>query len=193
MVGVVGSSPIAPTNFCSTSGQPPGLLNGAFTGFPGVLIVPCGDAEKDHGHVVVLPWPFCKSIPNSLTRDPMNTQRSTFVDRAHADMRIAMLLRQAPIEFARAVYGINDRASGRIDTMAAREVARAQRQGVSVTEERAEQRARGYLPTLGQEHCPRCWVVYGHKCPLRFRDATEERPETAACHACGAEYATSRD
>jgi hypothetical protein len=122
----------------------------------------------------------------------MNT-RSTLVDRAHADMRVAALLRQAPVEFARAVYGINDQASGRTDTMAAREVARAQRQGVPVTEERAEQRARAYLPTVGQEHCPRCWVVYGHKSPLRFREATEERPETAACHACGAEYATSQD
>ncbi|MDQ0053770.1 hypothetical protein J2W32_002818 [Variovorax boronicumulans] len=126
-----------------------------------------------------------------MTSDPMNT-RSTLVDRAHVGARIAALLRQAPIEFARAVYGINDHASGRTDTMAAREVARALRQGVAVTEERAEQRARAYLPTAGQEHCPRCWVVYGHKSPLRFREATEERPETAACHACGAEYATSR-
>jgi hypothetical protein len=122
----------------------------------------------------------------------MNT-RSTLVDRAHADMRVTALLRQAPVEFARAVYGINDYASGRADTMAAREVARAQRQGAPVTEERAEQRARAYLPTAGQEHCPRCWVVYGHKSPLRFREATEERPESAACNACGAEYATSPD
>jgi hypothetical protein len=98
----------------------------------------------------------------------MNT-RSTLVDRAHADMRLAALLRQAPIEFARAVYGINDHAGGRTDTMA----------------------ARAYLPTAGQEHCPRCWVVYGHKSPLRFREATEERPETATCSACSAEYATT--
>jgi len=122
----------------------------------------------------------------------MNT-RSTLVDRAHADKRLVALLKQAPIEFARAVYGINDHASGRTDTMAAREVARAQRQGMPLTEERAEQRARAYLPTLGQEHCPRCWVVYGQKNPLRFREAVEERPESAACHACGAEYATSPD
>lgn len=122
----------------------------------------------------------------------MNT-RSTVVDRAHADKRLAALLRQAPIEFARAVYGINDHAGGRTDTMAAREVARAQRQGTPVTQERAEQRARAYLPTAGHEHCPRCWVVYGHKSPLRFREATEERPETAACAACGAEYATTLD
>lgn len=123
----------------------------------------------------------------------MNT-RSTLVDRAHADKRLAVLLKHAPIEFARAVYGINDHASGRTDTMAAREVMRAaQRQGMPLTEERAEQRARAYLPTMGQEHCPRCWVVYGQKNPLRFREAVEERPESAACHACGAEYATSTD
>ena len=122
----------------------------------------------------------------------MNT-RSTPVDRAHADRRVAALLKQAPVEFARAVYGINDLASGRADTMAAREVARAQRQGVPVTEERAEQRARAYLPAVGQEHCPRCWVVYGQKTPLRFRLATAERAETAECHACGAEYATAPD
>ncbi|WP_422086975.1 MULTISPECIES: hypothetical protein [Variovorax] len=102
-------------------------------------------------------------------------------------------MKQAPLEFARAVYGINDHSSGRTDTMAAREVARAQRQGMPVTEERAEQRARAYLPTTGQEHCPRCWVVYGQKNPLRFRSTAEERPETAACHACGAEYAISPD
>ena len=127
-----------------------------------------------------------------LTSALMNT-RSTLVDRAHAAKRLAALLRQAPIEFARAVYGINDHAGGRTDTMAAREVARAQRQGMPVTQERAEQRARAYLPTSGQEHCPRCWVVYGHKSPLRFREATEDRPETATCAACGAEYATTLD
>jgi hypothetical protein len=122
----------------------------------------------------------------------MNT-RSTLVDRAHADKRLALLLKQAPLEFARAVYGINDHAGGRVETMAAREVARAQRQGVPLTEERAEQRARAYLPTAGQEHCPRCWVVYGQKNPLRFRETSDERPETASCHSCGAEYATSPD
>jgi len=128
----------------------------------------------------------------SLTSDPMNT-RSTLVDRAHADKRLAALLRQAPIEFARAVYGINDHASGRTDTMAAREIARALQQGISVTQERAERRSRAYLPTAGHEHCPRCWVVYGHKSALRFRLASEERPESAACAACGAEYATTLD
>jgi len=122
----------------------------------------------------------------------MNT-RSTLVDRAQAEKRLAALLRQAPIEFARAAYGITDHASGRTDTMAAREIARALRQGVPVTQERVEQRARAYLPTAGHEHCPRCWVVYGQKNPLRFREASEERPETAGCGACGAEYATSLD
>ena len=115
------------------------------------------------------------------------------IDRAQSERRLAALLRQAPVEFARAVYGINDHASGRTDTMAAREIAKALRQGVAVTQERAEQRARAYLPTAGHEHCPRCWVVYGHKNPLRFRLVSEERPETAACNACGAEYATTLD
>lgn len=118
----------------------------------------------------------------------MNT-RSTLVDRAQAEKRLAALLRQAPIEFARAVYGINDHASGRTDTMAAREIVRALGLGVPVTQERAEQRARAYLPTTGHEHCPRCWVVYGQKNPLRFRAASGDRPETAACNGCGAEYA----
>jgi len=122
----------------------------------------------------------------------MNT-RSTPVDRADADKRLTLLLEQAPLEFARAVYGINDHEGGRTETMAAREVARAQRQGMPLTEERAEQRARAYLPTQGQEHCPRCWVVYGQKNPLRFRAASDECPESASCHSCGAEYTTSSD
>ena len=33
-------------------------------------------------------------------------------------------MRQAPLEFARVVYGLNDRASGRAGTMAAEDVAR---------------------------------------------------------------------
>ena len=192
MVGVVGSSPIAPTNFCFNFRPTTGSVEQSFHRVPRCLNRPCGEADKDHGHVVVLPWPLCKPFPNFLISDLMNT-RSTLVDRAHADMRLAALLRQAPIEFARAVYGINDHAGGRTDTMAAREIARALQQGISVTQERAEQRSRAYLPTAGHEHCPRCWVVYGHKSPLRFREATEERPESAACSACGAEYATTLD
>ncbi len=119
--------------------------------------------------------------------------RSIAMDRERVQARLAALMKQAPIEFARAVYGINDRAGGRLDTMAAREVERAARQGMPVTQERAEQRARAYLPTAGHEHCPRCWVVYGHKSPLRFREETAERPESAACAACGAEYATAAE
>ena len=122
----------------------------------------------------------------------MNT-RSTLVDRARAQMRLAALSRQAPVELARAVYGINDHAAGRSDTMAAREVARAKMHGLPVTRERAEQRARAYLPTMGHEHCPRCWVLYGQKSPLHFRESTLERPESAACKACGAEYVTAFD
>jgi hypothetical protein len=109
------------------------------------------------------------------------------------ELRLAALLRQAPLEFARVVYGLNDRANGRAGTMAAEDVARTVRQGSPVTRERAEQRARGYLPLAGHEHCPRCWVFNGVKTPLHFREATEERPESAVCKVCGAEYATALD
>ena len=190
MVGVVGSSPIAPTNFCSNIRPTTGSVEQSFHRVPRCLDRPCGEADKDHGHIVVLPWPHCKPFPIFLTSDLMNT-RSTVVDRAHADKRLAALLRQAPIEFARAVYGINDHASGRTDTMAAREIARALQQGISVTQERAEQRSRAYLPTAGHEHCPRCWVFNGIKSPLHYRDANDERPETATCKVCGAEYTSS--
>jgi hypothetical protein len=81
------------------------------------------------------------------------------------ELRLAALLRQAPLEFARVVYGLNDRANGRAGTMAAEDVARTVRQGSPVTRERAEQRARGYLPLAGHEHCPRCWVFNGVKTP----------------------------
>ncbi|RZL89341.1 MAG: hypothetical protein EOP82_20030 [Variovorax sp.] len=114
------------------------------------------------------------------------------VDPAHEE-RLAALMRQAPLEFARVVYGLNDRANGRAGTMAAEDVARTVRQGVPVTRERAEQRARGYLPMAGQEHCPRCWVFNGIKSPLHFREASAERPESAVCKVCGAEYSTSTD
>ncbi|MBS0453933.1 MAG: hypothetical protein JSS14_21745 [Proteobacteria bacterium] len=104
-------------------------------------------------------------------------------------MRLAALMRQAPLEFARVVYGLNDRASGRAETMAAEDVARSERHGMPVTRERAEQRARAYLPVGGHEHCPRCWVFNGVKNLLVFKEGDEERPETASCKVCGAEYA----
>jgi len=112
---------------------------------------------------------------------------------APGSVRLAALIRQAPLEFARVVYGLNDRANGRPDTMAAEDVARTERHGVPVTRERAEQRARAYLPVAGHEHCPRCWVFNGVKHSLQFRLADEERPETAACKVCGAEYACAMD
>ncbi len=121
----------------------------------------------------------------------MNTAAE--IDPSLEELRIAALVRQAPLEFARVVYGLNDRANGRAGTMAAEDVARTVRQGVPVTRERAEQRARGYLPLAGQEHCPRCWVFNGIKSPLQYREATDARPETGTCKACGAEYATSLD
>lgn len=105
-------------------------------------------------------------------------------------LRIAALLRQAPLEFARVVYGLNDHASGRAATAAADEVSRTIRQGVAVTRERAEQRARAYLPIAGHEHCPRCWVFNGIKSPLHYREMTSQRPESAVCKVCGAEYAS---
>jgi hypothetical protein len=117
----------------------------------------------------------------------MNTS-ATVIDPELEELRLAALQRQAPLEFARVVYGLNDRASGRADTMAAEEVARTERQGVPVTRERAEQRARAYLPVAGHEHCPRCWVFNGVKNPLHYREATVDRPEIASCQVCGAEY-----
>ncbi|WP_237288494.1 hypothetical protein [Variovorax sp. PAMC 28711] len=115
------------------------------------------------------------------------------VETALEELRLAALLRQAPLEFARVVYGLNDRANGRAGTMAAEEVARTVRQGVPVTRDRAEQRARAYLPVAGHEHCPRCWVFNGIKSPLHYREPTESRPESAACKVCGAEYASALD
>lgn len=113
------------------------------------------------------------------------------LDPAVEEVRLASLLRQAPLEFARVVYGLNDRANGRAGTMAAEEVARTVRQGSPVTRERAEQRARAYLPVAGHEHCPRCWVFNGIKSPLHYRDANDERPESATCKICGAEYTSA--
>ena len=113
------------------------------------------------------------------------------LDPAVEEVRLASLLRQAPLEFARVVYGLNDRANGRAGTMAAEEVARTVRQGSPVTRERAEQRARAYLPVAGHEHCPRCWVFNGIKSPLHYREANDERPESATCKVCGAEYTST--
>ncbi|VWX63062.1 conserved hypothetical protein [Burkholderiales bacterium 8X] len=115
------------------------------------------------------------------------------IDTSESEVRHAALLRQAPLEFARVVYGLSDRSNGRAGTMAAEDVARTVRQGTPVTRERAEQRARAYLPTAGQEHCPRCWVFNGIKSPLLFRETTEDRPESAVCKVCGAEYTTTLD
>ena len=118
---------------------------------------------------------------------------SASIDSAREELRIATLLRQVPLEFARVVYGLNDRAHGRIDTVVAEAVAQTERHGMTVTRERAEQRARAYLPVTGQEHCPRCWVFNGVKSPLHYREASPERPETATCRVCGAEYCSSLD
>lgn len=121
------------------------------------------------------------TTPNDLLHLPP-------LDPAVEALRLASLLRQAPLEFARVVYGLNDLANGRAGTMAAEEVARTVRHGNPVTRERAEQRARAYLPVADHEHCPRCWVFNGIKSPLHYRVASAERPETASCKVCGAEY-----
>ena len=75
----------------------------------------------------------------------------------------------------------------------AQDVIRAERQGATVSRERAEQRARAYLPAVGHEHCPRCWVFTGVKNLLQYRLATEERPESAVCVVCTAEYTSTLD
>jgi len=76
--------------------------------------------------------------------DPLNTP-VTVIDPAQEELRIAALMRQAPLEFARVVYGLNDRASGRAGTMAAEEVARTVRQG-NASDARAGRAARARLP-----------------------------------------------
>ena len=118
-------------------------------------------------------------------------QPASATSLALAEARVASLLRQAPMEFARVVYGLGDRAAGRVDTMAAREVMNASSQGLPLTRDRAEQRARGYLPSAQQPHCPRCWVFRGNKATLVYRERSENRPESALCKVCGAEYTTS--
>lgn len=107
------------------------------------------------------------------------------------ERRIAALLRQAPLEFARVVYGLRDAAHGRHWTSVAHDVTRVEQQGTPLTRDRAQQRSRGYLPVAGQVHCPRCWVLAGVKNPLHFRAATEQRPESAICKVCTAEYLTT--
>ncbi|WP_225784639.1 hypothetical protein [Xenophilus sp. Marseille-Q4582] len=102
---------------------------------------------------------------------------------------VAALMRQAPLEFARVVYGLGDRAHGRTGTAAAAAVQRAQQQGLKVTRERAEQRARAYLPVAGHEHCPRCWVLGGAKNLLQMTVVRQEEGlQTARCPHCAAEY-----
>lgn len=102
---------------------------------------------------------------------------------------VSTLSDQARLEYARAVYGLNDRARGRLETAVAVAVRRAEERGEVVTKERAEQRARAYLPVVGHEHCPRCWVLGGVKHLLHMtlrQDAADL--QTARCPDCGAEY-----
>ncbi len=133
------------------------------------------------------------STSESATPKSSDGHVAPVVDRALEELRLTVLRRQAPLEFARVVYGLNDRVGGRAGTMAAEEIARAARLGAPVTRERAEQRARAYLPKAGQEHCPRCWVFSGIKSPLHYRTVQKDRPESADCAACGAQYASVLD
>ena len=187
MVGVVGSSPIAPTNFHSRFSTRACRL--------AAVLWPFGRALAEYSVFRAVSKTRANVLPCSFDHAfliQMNTP-VTVSDPALDESRLACLLRQAPLEFARVVYGLNDRANGRAGTMAAEDVARTFRQGVPVTRDRAEQRARAYLPTAGHEHCPRCWVFNGVKSPLHFRESSLTRPGSALCKVCGAEYATSLD
>ncbi|RYF83823.1 MAG: hypothetical protein EOO29_01885 [Comamonadaceae bacterium] len=105
---------------------------------------------------------------------------------------MAALVRQAPLEFARVVYGLGDCAHGRLDTAVALAVRRVEQQGVPITRERAEQRARAYLPVAGHEHCPRCWVLGGVKSLLHMTVVLDVQGlETARCPHCSAEYVSA--
>lgn len=105
------------------------------------------------------------------------------------DRWISVLMQQAPVEFARVVYGLGDCAHGRLDTAVAVAVRQAREQGSLITRERAEQRARAYLPTMGRAHCPRCWVMHGAKNLLQIAPACVGQGfETARCSHCEAEY-----
>ena len=64
-------------------------------------------------------------------------------------------------------------------------------QAIADMRERAEQRARAYLPVAGHEHCPRCWVLGGSKHVLSFHLGQDGSTETCKCRNCGAEYAST--
>lgn len=115
------------------------------------------------------------------------------VDPVLQELRLAALASQAPLEYVRVIYGLSDQSHGRDESMVAQDVARVARLGTPVTKERAEQRARSYLPMAGHEHCPRCWVLTGAKNPLHYREATPDRPEAARCKVCRAEYTSTVD
>ena len=68
---------------------------------------------------------WAPTVTTSTSSDPQHAP----LDPAVEELRLASLLRQAPLEFARVVYGLNDRANGRAGTMAAEEVARTVRHG----------------------------------------------------------------
>lgn len=126
--------------------------------------------------------------------DPDDEEARALVAAAPARERwLIALMHQAPLEFARVVYGLGDCAHGRMETAAAAAVRRAQQQGVRVTRERAEQRARAYLPVAGHEHCPRCWVLAGAKNLLQMVVVREDEGlELARCPHCAAEYVNGR-
>lgn len=106
-----------------------------------------------------------------------------------SDAWLALLMRQAPLEFLRVAYGLEDCAHGRHRTSVAAAVRQAEQAGASFTRERAQQRARAYLPVAGHAHCPRCWVFLGAKHQLQLAPvAVHAGAEIARCPHCAAEY-----
>ncbi|MEO7242034.1 MAG: hypothetical protein ABIW85_03920 [Variovorax sp.] len=120
------------------------------------------------------------------TDDGVDSQLETH-SRVH---RLTALVRAAPLEFARVAFGLADLEQKRRRSSAADDVAWAQADGAPITLERAEQRARAYLPVAGQEHCPRCWVLAGRRSLLHFRRVMPTHGELADCATCNAQYQT---
>ena len=122
----------------------------------------------------------------------MNTPAAE-TDPTLEELRIAALVRQAPLEFARVVYGLNDRANGRAGTMAAEDVARTERQGLP---SRASVPSSGPAATCrwrGRSTARDAGFSMASRAPCNTAKRPTMRPESGSCKVCGAEYATSLD
>ncbi len=93
----------------------------------------------------------------------------------------------ARIELNRFEFGLQDRTQGR-DTEASRGIAKALEIAGKLSHPRAKQRALSYNPREGQEHCPHCWVFFGSKHALHFKDMPGGEAEVASCHECNSQY-----